>query len=353
MLYFFLLLIPTTTPVCVLWIDHAPIGNDYIPPVCPISQMVQWEYYNLRLISGNGLVLCEWNAGDGGIITIPCTPQPANNYHIEVWLKYNVSTHCNIWNESNRITRGDISTQCPEWLAAYDRGILEIRGPYPITPAINVNNGCTLPPVNNNVSLVTNFDYQYLADRLNWWGISTTVQEWQNQYNESIRGAAVAAGIPAKLFKGMLANESQFWVLWTGSTGEYGWLQVTWEGADNALRYDRELYNKYCPMGIWYRYCVGYDLMSNDQQNKTINALLRDLTLTGTPREATDQAAGDLWIYAHVIRSFACQAQILYPALELWSTAAVLYNAGNECIKDGVICERGIDYLDRLTNNGY
>jgi hypothetical protein len=347
MLYFFLLLTPPPAPACVLWIDHPPVANDYLPPICPVELMLPWSYYNLRLIDGNGELICEVSAADH-LNSIPCHPNPENNYHVEVWLKGKISTHCNVWLDRPDIYQNDIASQCPEWLHAYQMGWLEIRGPFEIHPPVPVETACTLPQVDNSAPISTNIDYQFLTGRLSWWGIDISPLDWQNRFDEKIRGAADAAGVPAWLLKSMLAAESQFWPLWSGDKGEQGWMQLTWDGADTALRHDPELFKHYCNLGIWLPYCTGYDQLTDDQRNLVKSALVADLAVSGTPLQAADQAASDLWIYAHILRAYACQAEELYPDRDVWQSAAVIYNAGSACISGGVICPQGQKYLEEV-----
>ena len=348
MLYFFLLLTPPPAPACVLWIDRLPNDRDFLPPICPIDLMLGWDFYNLRLLGPGGETLCQWPAGNGGIDRVLCAPVPPGNYHIEVWLAKNISTHCNIMNTVPQVTEADIASQCPEWLDEYRSGVLEIRGPFELRPQVQEETACTLPQVDNSAPLATSVDYQFLAGRLAWWGIDISPLDWQNRFDEKIRGAADSAGVPAQLLKAMLADESQFWPLWTGDAGEQGWMQLTWAGADTALRHDPELFQKYCTLALWLPSCTSYDLLTGDQKLRVQSALLADLAVSGTPLQVADQAADDLWIDAHILKSFACETQELYPDRDVWKTAAVLYNAGNGCIVGDVICPAGLKYLEEV-----
>ena len=344
MLYFFLLLAPPVAPACVLWMDHPPVAGDYLPPVCPLDLMLSWDWYDLRLLDGDGLTLCEWPASDS-LTTLPCSPRPIKNYHIEIWLNTDQWV-CDL--RAPELTAAAVALQCPDWLDEYEAGSLMIRGPFEIwTPSVAAQ-ACTLPQVDNSAPLATSVDYQFLAGRLSWWGIDISPLDWQNRFDEQIRGAADVAGVPAVLLKAMLANESQFWPLWTGDTGEVGWLQLTWDGADTALRHSPELFALYCQRALWSGCSTGYDVLTDGQQYAVRSALVADLTVTGTPLQASAEAANDLWIYAHILRAYACQAQELYSERDIWQSAAVLYNAGTNCIQDGVVCSQGRTYLNEV-----
>ena len=343
-MFFFLLLAPPVAPACVLWLDHAPLVQDYRPPSCPLDLMLPWDWYDIRLIGWDGALVCEWPASTS-LTFMPCLPVPSDYYRLEVWLNTNVYACSLIGSQINQDT---VSSQCPAWLDEYQAGSLEIRGPYPINPQPGPNNACVLPQVNNSGPLATYKQYIFLENRLEWWGIDTTQEIWQNRYDDKLRGAADSAGIPASLLKGMLSVESQFWPLWTGTTGEVGWLQVTWGGADTALRYDPELYAAYCPRALWSGCENGYEGLDPHSQDLIKGVLMSDLVVTGTPYQASDQAADDLWIYAHVLRAYACMATVLYPDLDTWRSAAIIYNAGSACITGQITCNQGIEYLDHI-----
>jgi hypothetical protein len=346
MLYYFLLLIATPTPTCVLWLDRPPLVSDYYPPACPLDLMLPWDNYNLHLVGQDGVLLCEWAAADQ-LTQVPCQPATSRSYIIEVWLNGPMFA-CNLWLRDPEYSIEDITEQCSEWQDEFLAGELTILGPWEVSPPEPVAPACTLPQVDNSQPIGTSEDYQFLAGRLAWWGIHIPAWEWQNRFDEQIRGAADVAGVPASLLKGMLANESQFWPMWTGDAGEVGWLQLTWDGADNALRNDPELFSRYCQLAIWPMYCTGYDILTSEQRYAVRSELLADLAVTGTPVDAADQAAEDMWIYAHVLRAYACQASTLYPERDVWQTAAVLYNAGAGCIQGEVICSQGRTYLDNV-----
>jgi hypothetical protein len=345
MLFFFLLLAPPPAPVCVLWIDRPPVANDYLPPVCPLDLMLGWDWYNLRLVDGNGLTLCDWPAAVS-LTIIPCNPSPVNNYNIEIWLNANIWA-CNVRAPTPVLTSEAVALQCSDWLDEYRAGMLEIRGPFEIGIPKPTIPACTLPQVDNSAPLATTNDYKFLAGRLSWWGIGISALDWQNRFDEQIRGAADAAQVPAALLKAMLAHESQFWPLWTGDAGEVGWMQLTWDGADNAIRHDPELFARYCQRALWSGCSVGYDLLTDNQQYAVRSELVADLIVYGTPVEAAAMAAGDLWIYAHILQAYACQAVALYPDRDVWQSAAVLYNAGTACIQ-GIICPQGQTYLSEV-----
>jgi len=71
------------------------------------------------------------------------------------------------------------------------------------------------------------------------------VVAWQNIFNEAIYQTALETRVPARLLKGMFAQESQFW---PGSKYgfEYGLGHLTRSGADTTLSWSPELYGEVC-----------------------------------------------------------------------------------------------------------
>jgi hypothetical protein len=305
---------------------------------------MDWDFYNLRAISWDGDTLCEWPASLS-LTDIPCALSPSNNYHIEVWANIKEFI-CGITTDTQTLTRDIVMAQCPGW--EDKRNQIEVRGPYKIQPTSTPAPPCQLPVVNNSQPIATNINYEFLSGRLTWWGVDASAGEWQNNFDNQIRDAANQAGIPAGLLKSMIAVESQFWPLWTGDKKEVGWLQVTPDGADTALRNDPELFQHYCKLSIWDYLCTGYDVLTDNQRYLIRAQLLADLIVTGPPEQAVKLAAGDLWTYAHVIRGYACMGQSLYPERDVWQSAAIIYNAGVMCISGDEICPAGSKYLTEV-----
>jgi hypothetical protein len=334
----YLLALLHTHPVCTYWTDAAPTRDQLMAAGCGdylyymdnrqyYIDITGWDYqnsfYTVQDASGPTTLYQRMENEVLCVVTVahPGEPTPA-----ELWDK------CSY--------RWDL-------LQSHDIRGWELYE----TRSVDLEPACTLPLVNNSGDLTTHDPLDFLAGRLTWWGIDSTADDWQNRFDDSLRGASDAAGVPAYLLKAMLKVESQYWPLWTGDAGEQGWLQVTWDGADTALRHSPDLYARYCPQAMRPARCtVGYALLTSDEKLRTQAVLLADLAVEGTPLEASTQAANDLWIYANILRAYACYAQALYPAApDVWTTAAVLYNAGPGCLSaEGTVCEQGKKYLEML-----
>ncbi len=72
------------------------------------------------------------------------------------------------------------------------------------------------------------------------------VIEWQNQFNEAIVDASRALQLPPRLFKAVIAVESQFWPGSEWEKGEVGLGQLTEAGADVILAWRPGVYQDTC-----------------------------------------------------------------------------------------------------------
>jgi hypothetical protein len=310
-------------PVCSLWVV-SPTAADLAAAGCPAQQYLA-DYERTMLSDGRTIYEDQMDNEVLCIVTVYHKSEPSAT---------------------------ELLDQCSDrmdLITAHEVRGWELYGSFQLeTPAPD----CTLPAVDNSGSISTDEEYQFLSGRLSWWGINSTTTDWQNRYDETIRGAADVAGIPAALLKSMIAQESQFWPLWTGDLEEVGLMQVTWDGADTALRHDPELFDRYCPQAIDPMRCGGgYDQLLGWEKSRVQTQLINDLRVEGTPLDASVMAANDLWIYAHILRAYACYTQDLYPtAPDLWTATAVVYNTGQACLSaDGtVICQQGKTYLEKL-----
>jgi hypothetical protein len=328
----------STTPTSAMWQQSCPAVNwqwSSVPAIsgmAPVDTWLQIQAVNIA----SGEVLCSVPAFPN-LHKVPC-PEITRLDEYRLDLVFLDAPHlvCTASSpDPNQCT--DIPDGRLEW-----RGPYQVDLPDPVIP-------CTLPPVNNGGDLTTYTNYDFLAGRLSWWGVNIDPFDWQNRFDEQIRGAADAAGVPARLLKMMIAAESQYWPLWTGDAGEVGWLQVTWSGADTALRHSEQLFERYCPRAIFAPRCYyGYDLLSSGEKSDVQAVLLADLRVEGVPTDAADMAASDLWISAQVLRGFACYGRELAPGRDAWETAAVLYNAGPACLLPDGFCPKGQEYLGKV-----
>jgi len=97
------------------------------------------------------------------------------------------------------------------------------------------------------------------------------IEEWQNQFDKRILSVAKETGIPAQLLKNLFAQESQFWPGVFRVPHEFGLGQITDNGADVILLWNKEFYNQFCPLVLAEDTCSkGYLKL-----NKNEKAILR------------------------------------------------------------------------------
>ncbi len=160
---------------------------------------------------------------------------------------------------------------------------------------------------------------------------------WQNQFDESIFQAANKYGLPPRILKGILAQESQFWPDY-GIKDEYGLGCLTENGIDALLIADADYYVNACATLYDEDTCSsGYDQLTDAQQ-----AALRGIALRSV---GTEQ---EIDLIARVLRAQSVQVgqmvrdeTLNLPGQvtkyeDLWDLSIAGYHAGSGCIQDGV-----------------
>jgi len=82
-----------------------------------------------------------------------------------------------------------------------------------------------------------------------------TVDEWQNQFDSLIINTSQNSSVPAKLLKNLFARESQFWPGIFKASSDAGLDQLTVNGADTTLLWNRSFYGQYCPLVLSSETC--------------------------------------------------------------------------------------------------
>jgi hypothetical protein len=88
---------------------------------------------------------------------------------------------------------------------------------------------------------------------------NSQVVQWQNQFDGIILNTANQVGVPARLIKGLFARESQFWPGFSADSSEAGLGQMTDNGADTLLLWNRTFFTTFCPTRLDSASCLrGY-----------------------------------------------------------------------------------------------
>jgi hypothetical protein len=173
------------------------------------------------------------------------------------------------------------------------------------------------------------------------------VEEWQNRFDSLIFTAAQEVGVPAQLLKNIFSRESQFWPGVTPQRPEAGLGQLTDNGADTTLLWNRPFFEQFCPGVLDDSTCRrGYPHLEEQQR-----ALLRAALVQSVDAFCPDcplgidlaEAESSVSIFAETLLANCSQMGMVLdlnypnpnplPSYEdLWRFALVNYNAGPGCL---------------------
>ena len=179
------------------------------------------------------------------------------------------------------------------------------------------------------------------------------VREWQNRFDDQIFSSGLESGIPARLLKATIAQESQFWAS-QYVTGHFGLGHLTLNGADVALLWSPYLYQEICPHVFGSGYCssdIGYasrDAVEQEMLKATLLVLVNPTCPNCAGYVDLDQAEYSVHLFAWTLLAHCRQTtQVIYNATgqspgdivsqpELWLLTMYGYNAGAGCLSQAV-----------------
>lgn len=159
------------------------------------------------------------------------------------------------------------------------------------------------------------------------------VLAWQNQYDAQIYEASRQNDVPARLLKGMIAQESQFWPI-SDDPYERGLGYVSQNGASLLLLWNTAYYLDVCLPIYGRNTCAaGYANLREDRQTVLRGAAFGKI---GTPEEMDMLAA---LLYASAAQTGQMMRNVYRADLsevttyaDLWKMSAANYYAGSGCI---------------------
>jgi hypothetical protein len=163
------------------------------------------------------------------------------------------------------------------------------------------------------------------------------VFEWQNRYNELIFRSAVKHNVPARVLKGILAQETQFWPT-SGNPYELGLGKITTNGADMLLMWNLDYYLSICtPIYTTIGCSAGYSNLSPAQQT-VLHGMVFDKV--GTPDEI-DMLAATLVASAAQVNQLIRNTAQKDPAEvtnyeDMWKFTIANYHIGSGCVGVGM-----------------
>jgi len=195
-------------------------------------------------------------------------------------------------------------------------------------------------------------DNQWVANVCGLNKAYAAVIEWQNRFNTVILNMAKETGVPAQLMKNIFSRESQFWPGIFTTLEEAGFGQLTVNGADVLLMWNKNFYDQFCPQVLIPEACKkGYTNLSINEQQMLTGALVRMVNATCP----TCPNGVDPYLAEFSVRVFAenlianCNqvGQIIQNETQrkpnrtstyqdLWLFTLVNYHAGSGCLRDAI-----------------
>lgn len=180
---------------------------------------------------------------------------------------------------------------------------------------------------------------------------------WQNQFDELILSVAKNTGVPARLLKNLFARESQFWPGIYQAAGDVGLGQLTENGADTTLFWNRSFFNQFCPLVMDSELCgEGYANLDKEIQVELRRALVGSVNATCEECPLgldLSQAHFSVGVFAEtMIANCEQTGQVIYNYTgnspgdaasyeDLWKFTLVNYNAGGGCLAEAVSAANG------------
>lgn len=251
----------------------------------------------------------------------------------------------------------------------------------------------------NPLQLMTNHQFPLLAGRLIWSGLADAsscpnkgllpngsadvcgetmakagVDRWQNENNAAIQQAALQAYVPARLLKGLIAQESQFWPHWE-KKDEFGLGMLTDLGADMTLRWNYGFYINKCMEYFSEPYCTqGYQYISEPAQIFLRGRLLMEVGTLAEYRLLGESLYAGCLQSAQLVRNIAKKEPREVASFEaMWRITMGVYHGGCGCLYDAMqqswktnknfewlsvnrhlsgVCRTAGDYFDRIIRLG-
>jgi hypothetical protein len=178
------------------------------------------------------------------------------------------------------------------------------------------------------------------------------VVQWQNRFDGTILDTANRAGVPARLIKGLFAQESQFWPGFSADASEAGLGQLTDNGADTLLLWNRAFFQTFCPTILDSASCLrSYSSLPEASKKYlrhmlvlSVSATCKDCAL-GIDLQSTEKSIA---VFGSTIQANCQQSgailQGAYAGSEAdwttytdaWRFALLNYNAGPGCLIQAV-----------------
>ncbi|HZW03845.1 MAG TPA: hypothetical protein VFF68_07955, partial [Anaerolineaceae bacterium] len=176
---------------------------------------------------------------------------------------------------------------------------------------------------------------------------SAAVNQWQNQFDPVIWTTGLDSGIPPRLIKALIEQESQFW---PGNSlyylEEFGLAQMNHLGVDIVLRYNQNLYQEVCS-DLNVACTDPYTTLPSTMQAMLRGGLMQRINAAcPTCPNGIDLAAAEqsIPVIAQTLYSTCQQTRFLVQNESitanydtLWRFTMVSYHAGYSCLNNAII----------------
>ncbi len=141
------------------------------------------------------------------------------------------------------------------------------------------------------------------------------VTAWQNRFDPYLLETARDIGIPAVLFKRIIAHESQFWPATYPERYEVGFGQLSPQGMDTILLWDKPYFDDLCAQTLAPWVCRQGYLRLDDQAKALLYGAIwvqADLTCSDCPAGIDGERVPEsLEMFARLVRSYCYQTSQL------------------------------------------
>jgi hypothetical protein len=283
---------------------------------------------------------------------LEATPQPEEtitptSYYVDIlssqWKTGQSATCAEIWQVFPEIGTSPIWLDTPQ-----DAEELHTSIPYYYLAAMLIKNGV----VDASECDMNGLESDLSANQCGLEKAQESVTEWQNQFDEQILQTSLDSGIPGQLLKNLFAQESQLWPGIYSEVKEAGFGQLTENGADAALLWNRSFYDQFCPLVLAQETCdKGFAMLPDAQQTILKGALEQKVNASCADCPAgidISQANFSIHVFAETLVGNCSQVdRVLYNVTkkttssvatysDLWRFSLLNYTAGPGCLFDAV-----------------
>jgi hypothetical protein len=217
------------------------------------------------------------------------------------------------------------------------------------------------------------------------------VVTWQNRYDEQIIQASNTTGIPSRLLKNLLAQESQFWpgAIFDRDIQEYGVGHLTELGSDTLLLMNNDFYNQFCPLVLDKSVCDEGYIYLPEESRRMLRGALAFSVRTDCPSCPggldLDHVDFNIKLVAEMLEASCEQTGLIMtditgkspgdaaPYEDLWRFTLTSYHAGPGCLLNALnsthqaqeplrwdyvsnhlepACRSAINFVERVVNPG-